>query len=56
MGLYRISFIIGEPLKPDTQTKISKMIEVENDAEAIAKVKADHPTDLVKITSVSQLR
>jgi hypothetical protein len=55
-GLYRITYLVGEPMKPDTQTKISEMFKVDSADEAIAQVKTKHPTDLIKITSVAQLR
>ena len=56
MGLYRTTYFVGEATKPDTYTKISEMIEANSPEEATAAIKTKHPTDLVKITSVSQLR
>jgi hypothetical protein len=52
-GLYRVTYFIGTP---DSQIKISEMLDANSAEEAIALVKAKHPTDLGKISSVAMLR
>ena len=59
-GLYRITYLviqtgISNPTPADA-LKISEMFEVDSAEAAIAQVKTKHPTDLIKITSVAQLR